>query len=206
MDTVDPMERTDRGAVFGADAMTAADPGDEALMARIARGDTDAFAAFYDRHEPLLYGLALRILRHDRDAEDVLQEAAVQLWERAGEYRADLGKPISWAVTLLRNKAIDRLRAGRRRAELADRVLAEAEVEDSIGFQGPGEGGADRSAAVRRTLVTLPRDQRLAIELAFFAGLTQTEIADRLAAPLGTVKARIRRGMLSMRDALEGTL
>lgn len=180
---------------------------DDVLMIRIAAGDADAFAAFYDRHEAAWYGLAWRILRNDREAEDVLQDAAVQLWERADEYRSDLGKPISWAVTMVRNKAIDRLRAMRRRAELAER--AEAEWAGDAGGSGAGGGEAwtgDCSEAVRKTLGILPQEQRRALELAFFAGLSQTEIAERVAAPLGTVKARIRRGMLAMRDALEGTL
>jgi RNA polymerase sigma-70 factor (ECF subfamily) len=175
---------------------------DERLFARIATGDAAAFASFYDRHESLLYGLALRILQDPIEAEDVLQDAAVLLWERAPQYDPSLGRPLSWAVTLVRNKAIDRLRANRRRGDLLERAAGE------LASEGGGEKvtSSDTLAIVRRTLHVLPPEQRRAIELAFFAGLTQSEIAGKLGEPLGTVKARIRRGMLAMRDALEGAL
>lgn len=180
---------------------------DDALFARIANGDETAFAAFYDRHETLLYSIAHRIGGTDAEAEDVLQEAAVLIWERAPTYNRSLGKPLSWAIAIVRNKAIDRFRSGKRRSE----VFAEM-PEDPVAEAGQATGSDPRAFAgedatfVRRALATLAREQRQAIEMAFFGGLTQNEIAEQLGQPLGTIKARIRRGMIQMRDALEGAL
>ena len=106
-------------------AESAGVPEDAALFARLQGGDTSAFAEFYDRHAPLLYGVALKILGQEQDAEDVLQDAAVQIWERAPQYRPELGQPLSWAVALTRNKAIDRLRSVRRRTEVLESAAAE---------------------------------------------------------------------------------
>ncbi len=182
---------------------------DESLFARVAQGDAAAFACFYDRHESLLFSLAFRIVHDEAEAEDVVQEAAVQMWERAPQYDARLGRPVAWAVTLVRNKAIDRLRASRRREALLERNFEEA-VTTGAGMEGTGpDSGAtsgDLANLIRRTLATLPREQQQAIELAFLGGFSQSEIAERLCEPLGTIKARIRRGMLAMRDALEGAL
>ncbi|MCC6232728.1 MAG: sigma-70 family RNA polymerase sigma factor [Verrucomicrobiales bacterium] len=180
---------------------------DEALFARVANGDSAAFAMFYDRHDRLLYSLALRIVQNDAEAQDVVQEAAVLIWERAPHYDARLGRPISWAITLVRNKAIDRLRSARRRAAMLERREDET-VEAGIGHGEPlAEAAAgDTMKLVRRSLESLPREQRQAIELAFLSGFSQSEIAERLREPLGTIKARIRRGMIAMRDALEGAL
>lgn len=180
---------------------------DDVLFARIANGDETAFALFYDRHETLLYSIAHRIVGTNTEAEDVLQEAAVLIWERAPTYSRSLGKPLSWAITIVRNKAIDRFRSGKRRSE----VFAEI-PEDALPETGPVMEPDPRAFAgedatfVRRALATLGREQRQAIEMAFFGGLTQNEIAEQLGQPLGTIKARIRRGMIQMRDALEGAL
>jgi RNA polymerase sigma-70 factor (ECF subfamily) len=195
-------------AFMQTDAETTQQETDEALFARVSRGDAEAFAAFYDRHESLFLGVAWRILMSDADAEDVLQEAAVLIWERAPAYDASLGRPLSWAVTLVRNKAIDRLRSLRRRSDLLARACEEA-GEGEAAESGGGDVSAvasEVSGSVRQTLKKLPAEQREAIELAFFSGLTQSEIAEHLGQPLGTIKARIRRGMLAMRDALEGAL
>jgi RNA polymerase sigma-70 factor (ECF subfamily) len=191
--------------------MVEANPGDEAsdesLFSRIAAGDAEAFAAFYDRHESLFYGLALKILWDETEAEDVLQEAGVLIWERVPRYNAELGRPLSWAIAVVRNKALDRLRANRRRAESMERAGSEFRVmeRDSVP-DSPGTVDGESLELARRCLERLPLEQREALELAYFGGLTQTEIAERLDQPLGTIKARIRRGLLAMRDALDGTL
>lgn len=180
---------------------------DADVFARIQSGDASAFAAFYDRHSSLLYGVALKVLGNEHDAEDVLQEAAVLIWERAPLYNAALGQPVGWAVALTRNKAIDRLRSVRRRTEVMD-----AAAQEPMAAPAPETPAARKVAAVEtgesvnRALETLSSDQRHAIELAFYGGLTQQEIALRLDQPLGTIKARIRRGMLALRDLLEGQL
>jgi RNA polymerase sigma-70 factor, ECF subfamily len=178
---------------------------DAEVLARVAGGDAGAFAEFFDRHSSLLYGVALKILGNEQDAEDVLQDACVLLWERAPLYRPDLGRPVAWAVALTRNKSIDRLRASRRRTE----VMGLA-AEEPLSAPGAGVTSADQvisaesGESVVRALATLPSEQREAIELAFLGGLTQQEISRRLGQPLGTIKARIRRGMLALRDVLEG--
>ena len=178
---------------------------DLALFDGIRSGSTEAFAAFYDRHSRLLYAVALRILGDPHEAEDVLQDAAVLLWEKAPIYNALFGKPLSWAVTLTRNRAIDRLRARRRKLDLHEAVGRE------MGPQSEGSGAPDSlsgiaatetAGSLRTALSTLAADQRRAIELAFFSGMTQTEIALALGVPLGTIKARIRRGLLALRDSL----
>ena len=179
---------------------------DEALFARVAEGDSEAFAAFYDRHETLWYSIAFRILRVEAEAEDIVQEAAVLIWERAPLYKPEQGRPISWAITVLRNKAIDRLRSSRRRGELLERAALELDVQTTPGGAQAGGLGGDSVGLVRKSLMHLPLEQRQAIELAFFGGFSQSEVAERLREPLGTIKARIRRGMLAMRDALEGAL
>ena len=180
---------------------------DATLFSRVTQGDTAAFAAFYERHEARWFGLVMRIVSSQAEAEDVLQEAAVLVWERAGMYDATQGQPGAWAATVVRNKAIDRVRVGRRRGEALNRLAA---CEDCAGPMSPAAPvdtwGDDSADLVRQTLGLLPSEQRRAIEMAFFGGLTQSEISEQLGQPLGTVKARIRRGMLTLRDALEGVL
>jgi len=180
---------------------------DEALFARIASGDDCAFAEFYDRHAALWFSVSRQILVDEAEAEDVLQEACVLIWERAPSYNRSLGKPLAWAVTVVRNKAIDRFRAGQRKADVFTSLPEGSQdtLESSVGG-GVLAFGLEDAGLVRQALATLARDQRQPIELAFFGGLTQSEIAERLGQPLGTIKARIRRGMLHMRNALEGAL
>lgn len=180
---------------------------DEALFSRLSGGDAEAFAAFYDRYEGLWYSLALRILGDAAEAEDVLQEAAILIWERAPLYDPRQGRPASWAVTVVRNRAIDRLRASRRRGGLLEKVIEQTPDSPSMAVTEESRyGEGDAGQLVRRALGALSPEQRGAIEMAYFCGCSQSEIAARLGQPLGTVKARIRRGMLAMRDALEGAL
>ena len=182
------------------------DGADAELLAQTARGDTGAFAQLYDRHSTLLFSFAVRVLRDTHDAEDVLQEAFTIIWERAAQYDAALGQPLSWMISLTRNKAIDRLRKRKRTAEL---LVESAEASELLGIgleSGDPTQATDDAALVRKALANLSPPQRQAIELAFFSGLTHVEIAAHLGEPAGTIKARIRRGMLTMRDVLEGQL
>ena len=178
------------------------------LLACIARADTAAFAEFYDRHSTLLYSLALRILNDEHESEEALQEAALLIWERAPLYDPALGQPLSWAVAIIRNKSIDRLRASQRKARAVAQLLetARAEAQLDQAWTLNQAIATETATLMRSALRGLPPEQRKAIDLAFFAGLTQSEIAEQLGEPLGTVKARIRRGMLALRDVLEHRL
>lgn len=177
---------------------------DTELLARVRNGDAAAFAEFYDRHSPLLFGVALKILQVSAEAEEAFQDACVTIWERAPLAEASGALSLGWAVTIVRNRAIDRLRSGRRRAELLSAAATEWQAGESGGADAAELSVLGESAgAVRRAMAALPDEQRNAIELAFFSGLTQQEVADHLRQPLGTIKARIRRGMMSLRDQLE---
>jgi RNA polymerase sigma-70 factor (ECF subfamily) len=149
------------------------------------------------------------ILRDATEAQDVVHDAFVTLWEKAATYERSRGSAFSWAITLVRNRAIDRVRMRRRRSEL----LAESAPEDLGYGNGSDTDGADNAAIhseearlVRAAVATLPVEQKRALELAFFSGLTQEEIARKLSEPLGTVKARIRRGLLRLRESLSRQL
>jgi len=174
------------------------------LLRRIGLRDRDAFSLLYDRFSGLLFSAALRILNDQKEAEDLLQEVFVDLWHKAAKFDPLLGKPLSWVLTLTRNKAIDRLRASRRRGELIEEArlsVSQQDVQESRTVETVEV--SERARSIRAALAELPTDQRQAIEMAFFAGLTQTEIAEALGEPLGTIKARIRRGMLKLREKIE---
>lgn len=179
------------------------------LLQRTAKGDRAAFAGLYDRFSRPLFATALRILGDSREAEDVVHDVFLTLWQRSMEFSEDRGSPFSWAVTMTRNRAIDRVRQRRRRAEiLADTPPADLGYGETAASASADSAEAlqarERAGAVRQALSTLPDDQQRAVELAFFGGLTQQEIAANLDQPLGTVKARIRRGLLKLRDVLVG--
>lgn len=182
---------------------------DALLLDRIAGGDREAFGELYDRFSSPLYSAALQILRDATEAQDVVHDAFLTLWEKAATYERSRGSAFSWAVTLVRNRAIDRVRMRRRRTEL----LAGSAPEDLGYGAGHDDAGADVAAVqsdearlVRAAVATLPPEQQRALELAFFGGLTQEEIARQLREPLGTVKARIRRGLLRLRELLSRQL
>jgi len=176
------------------------------LLRRMVEGDSGALGEFYDRHAGVLFGLICRILDDVKEAEDVLQDVLLLIWDKAASFDAVQGRPLAWAVTLARHKAIDRLRATqRRRARFVADTDSEG-VQDLPALQpSPPETARvhEQGELMRTALARLPSDQRRAIELAFFDGLTPTEVAATLNEPLGTVKARIRRGMLKLRAELE---
>ena len=189
-------------------AMHASDPTDRSLLQRIAARDTAALAELYDRHGRLLFGLILRIVRDRGEAEDILQEAFVRVWTRAETYDAQVGGPLPWIVRVARNCAIDRLRARRVRATVDAPAIDFAAVvaaAPATDIQTPE--AAVLMAEQRRTLsdalAGLPAEQRQLIEAAFFEGYTHSELAQRFGLPLGTVKTRIRAGMIAMRQRLE---
>lgn len=177
---------------------------DAELMEGISRGDRWAFACFYDQYCKLLFAVAHRILNDQKEAEDVLQEVFLQIWDKAGTYNPTLGKPVSWAVTLTRNKSIDYIRAHQRRSKLLERAATEMLANPPGATANGTVHGRPNEELINSAVADLPREQRRAIEMAFFSGFTQNEISETLKEPLGTVKARIRRGMLKLRERLEG--
>lgn len=173
------------------------------LLGRIVRGDLQAMSEFYDQTATPLFSVALRILNDAGEAEEVVQDVFVQIWEKAGTFDGQLGSAFHWALSITRYRAIDRLRKRQRRARLVDELLQQGAQEPPAPAAPDTQAqGLERTAAVRNALADLPQDQRQAIELAFFGGLTHPEIAEVLQAPLGTVKARIRRGLLKLRECL----
>ena len=179
-----------------------------ALLRRVAQGDRRGFEELYDRFSRVLFSTAYRVLNNQEAAEDVLQDVFIQIWEKAPLYDPSRGKPITWAITLTRNKAIDRLRSTVRRNRLGDELEIEAQSQDQFDDRSSFDALAaeDRGKLVREAIQKLSEDQREAIELAFFSSLTQLEISERLNVPLGTIKARIRRGMLRLRDVLSSKI
>lgn len=172
---------------------------DIALLDRIVARDERAVAELYDKHSRLLFGLILRILRDRSEAEEVLQEVFLQVWTRAETYNVALGSPAGWLVRIARNRAIDRLRANTVRLRAVGE--APAETTNTISPETNAAQG-EQQRAVARALDTLPPEQRVLIEQAYFLGLTQSELAERFKLPLGTVKTRIRSGMLALREQL----
>lgn len=187
--------------------MHATDPIDLSLLQRIAARDSAALGELYDRHSRLIFGLILRIVRDRAEAEEILQEAFVRVWTRADTYDARVGGPLPWIVRLARNRAIDRLRARRTRAGIdtsgPDGSVAEAVPASDIQSPEALVLAAQRRQALTGALAGLPAEQRQLIEAAFFEGYTHGELARRFGLPLGTVKTRIRTGMIAMRQRLE---
>jgi len=171
------------------------------LIRRIGDGDRQSFEQFYQRYSGIIFSTALRVLNDPTDAEDVTQDVFVMIWNKAGMYDSSRGKPLTWAVTMTRNKAIDRLRSLQRRFRLKEEAGKEAECGDVIHERRPVDevDTAETNQLVRKAVDKLSLDQRQVIEMAYFKGLTQNEIADQLNEPLGTIKARIRRGMIKLR-------
>ena len=181
---------------------------DSDLFRRTAAGDDQSLRELHRRYSGVLLATAMRVLNNARDAEEVVQEAFVQIWEKASVYDAQRGKPLTWAMTLTRNKAIDHLRRVQRRRRLQDEVAEEAKIWDHVVENDSSDEAEahERKDIVRSAVIQLSADQRRAIEMAFFGGMTQLEIAQKLDEPLGTVKARIRRGMLKLRQILGSRL
>jgi len=175
------------------------------MMRRLVGGDEGAFASFYRRFAPGLFSMIYQILQDQKESEDVMQEAFVQMWKKAATYDAARSGLFTWAVMISRNKAIDRLRSRQRRSRAVEAAAAELAVvpPESAKHADSALGQAEERDRVRAALSKLPGAQKEAIDLAFFGGMTQLEISDKLGAPLGTVKARIRRGLLALREFLD---
>jgi RNA polymerase sigma-70 factor (ECF subfamily) len=169
---------------------------DTGLIAAAAAGDERALADLYDRHVAALLGVALRILKSRQDAEDLVHDVFVEAWQRARDFDASRGSVRSWLLVRTRSRAVDRLRsleAARRRG-----LLARAELQPVDASAAPVWDGADRARA-KRALDALPEAQRTLVELAYFEGLTCSEMAERCGIPIGTVKSRLSAGMAKLR-------
>ncbi len=175
------------------------------LVARVANGDHEAFSQLYDQSSSLLFTLALRMLGDRDEAADLLQEVYLEVWQKIVRYNAARGTPTAWLVTVARSRAIDRLRARASRGHgVTDSITDALAAEFPDQASGPFEAQADLElrALVTKALAELPEAQQQALALAFYEGLSHTEIAARLNEPLGTVKTRIQLGMSKLRMAL----
>jgi RNA polymerase sigma-70 factor (ECF subfamily) len=173
---------------------------DVQLLQAIARGDEPALVQLYDRYRIILFGLLVRILNSREEAEDVLQEVFLQVWRRAGDFDETRGRPFTWLVTLARSRAIDRLRSLASRDRTA--VAGAREELEQVSDPASDAFRSEQRDLVTGALAQLPDDQKRALILAYFDGLTQSEIAVRLGAPLGTVKTRMRSGMMKLKELL----
>ena len=176
---------------------------DASAMRRMATGDGGALAELYDRHSRALFSIAVRILRDHGDAEEIVQDVFAQAWRQAARYDTTRGAVVAWLLMMARSRAIDRLRARRGQPPLdADHPAALRDVADGSTPVDLALLTAAQVALVRAALEALPETQREAIDLAFHEGLTHAEVAERLQQPLGTIKTRIRLGLLRLRAAL----
>ncbi len=171
------------------------------LLREIARGDRDAFTRFYDLHAALVHTFALRILRERGEAEEVVQDVFVQVWRQAETYSTDRGSPEAWLVMMTRSRGIDKLRSRRRRDEMVRPAENPDRLPELVVLES-ASGPAEARATLGGALADLPAAQRRVLELAYFDGLTQSEIAARLGEPLGTVKTRMRSGLERLRGLL----
>ncbi|MSV36283.1 MAG: sigma-70 family RNA polymerase sigma factor, partial [Bryobacterales bacterium] len=193
-------------SVSGNEAGSTARPAREAswgeLIARCAKGDSDGLAALYDESSSLVYRVALRFVANPADAEEVTMDVYQQVWRTAERYAGERGTVSAWLVTLARSRALDKVRAR------ASRARAEEPLPEFRELHFAGAGPEDATLAtqeqrrIRAALSTFPHEQREAVELAFYSGLTHAELADRLRQPLGTVKTRIRSAMMKLREQL----
>jgi RNA polymerase sigma-70 factor (ECF subfamily) len=174
-------------------------------MGRIAAGDREAFAELFDRHSPVVLGVLMRLLGNRAEAEEVVQEVFLQAWHQADRYLAERASPRGWLLMLGRSRALDRIRSSRA-ARAREEALGREQRWAAAGGSNPTAGlrleAGERVREVHGALAELPAEQRECIELAYWGGLTQTEIAERTGAPLGTVKSRVMLGMRKLREAL----
>ena len=182
---------------------TPADEADRAVLARLADGELDALEDLYDRYKTMAYSIAYRITNDSTLAEDVVQDAFLGAWRNAAKYVEGRGSVKTWLLAIVHHRAIDAVRRRRPTTELPDIELPSPDALTLPDVWAEVAAGLD-AETVRGALAVLSDVQREAIELAYFGGMTQQEIADRTATPLGTVKSRMRLGLLAMRRSLEG--
>lgn len=187
-------------------ALRVRDQGLMALIGRMAKGDQTALSALYDETSSLVYGLALRILRDQFAAEEVAIDVYSQAYSQASRYDPGKGAPTTWLLTLARSRAIDRLRAESRRRKQEEPLDTAAAIPSAEADPEMSSSSAELRRAVQIALSALTAEQRQAIEMAYYSGLSHSEIAAKLGQPLGTVKSRMRAGMILLRGHLRPLL
>jgi RNA polymerase sigma-70 factor, ECF subfamily len=187
------------------EAFTSGEVTDEFLMARIQAKDEAALATLYKRHTPLLRTVIARVVHNEHDVDDLLQEVFLELWNRADHYDEGKGKALGWIVTLARRRAIDRIRRRQAYARAEERLRLETEHEPQhVRHHGIEEdvNAADRAEIFKKLLAQLPVAQREALQLAYFRGMSQREIAAKTGIPLGTIKTRLELAVRKIRTAI----
>ncbi len=178
---------------------------DDQLVARMSEGDVDALDVLYDRYARAVFSFAVRIVHDSRIAEEVLQEAFMRTWQQSGRYELNRGNYASWLLSITHNLAIDEVRKSQRRPQKADMVditdVLRSEVDTTVNIEEAAEA-TELRGVIRTAMDTLPDAQRRAVELAYFEGLSQREIAAFLNEPLGTIKTRMRLAMQKLKDVL----
>lgn len=174
------------------------------LVERLRARDQAALDTLYERYSSIVYAIALRIIGQPADAEDVVVDSFWQVWQQAENYDVSRGQLRSWIVTIARSRALDRLRM-LRRSPLADAEEVNVAGREMMADDNPEQAAwlSQKSALVRAAMASLPREQRQALELAYYQGFSQSEVAERLGEPLGTIKTRIRLGMMKLREQLQ---
>jgi RNA polymerase sigma-70 factor, ECF subfamily len=190
----DGQDRVNTSSTEGAD--------DRALLRAVAARDKEALRQLYARHSAVLFALSMKVLTDRSEAEDVLQEAFVQVWKTAGSFDEGRGKPLGWLIMLTRSRAIDRLRSRKPRTRATESMSKDTSQTAEPKTPADEAVASEAQRTVRDALKSLPSEQRVPIEMAYFGGLTQFEIAQQLSQPLGTVKTRMRNGMLRLREQL----
>ena len=194
-------------------ANTTQTPGPEhMLVSRLAAGDERALGELYDRYGGVAYSLACAIVPDSADAEEVVADAFAQVWRSAASFDPSRGNVLAWLTTIVRSRALDLVRSQRRRARALDQAVAMSDESEQpgmstgIAFADRGVELSEAQRLVRQSLGALPANQRVVLELAYFGGLSQSEIAEKLQEPLGTVKTRMRSGMEKLRQSLAPVL
>ncbi len=183
-------------------------PTDAACIARLVAGDERALGALYDRHGAMAYALASAMMHDPADAEEVVADAFAQVWRTAASFHPERGSVVAWLATIVRSRALDLLRAQKRRARVLEEATAMSEDGDAPALSSAAPSpeveveASEAQLHVRAALARLPGAQRHVLELAYFGGLSQSEIAAQLSEPLGTVKTRMRAGMEKLRATL----
>ncbi len=176
-------------------------------MARVLRNDTKAFADLYDRFNRIVYSVILNIVRSPPEAEEILQEIFVTLWNKRNEYDFSKSSPVTWMVTMARNRAIDKIRSSEYKGQMKSASIDDSPALSSIEMAGenPLENSMleEKQRLVKQAIQSLPQDQQIIIRVAYFEGLSQSEIAERYSIPLGTVKTRMRLAMKKLSELLK---